>query len=215
MFYKLNVKRDLIEARGASIKALMTGRSTIGSDDIEGLIKAFENDKDNDRLHRGTIASQKEYAQFVLKYKKRAEKTNVFFAYEEDLFNFKTDSFIIEQIGDQALIHIAKANHKPTSRVLPYKSEKIVTLKDALFALKIKDQEGVVRIEANFNKKKCFKDKVVYQEFRGKIVQINGDKNKLYSMIKLEGRIHFKVFMCRHNDFDFLCQIDNIDTEHP
>ena len=36
--------------------------------------------------------------------------------------------------------------------------------------VKIDDQEAVARVEANFTKKRGYKDKVVYQEFNGKIV---------------------------------------------
>ena len=62
LYYKLNVKRDLIEARGASIKALKTGKTIGGDDDIDGLLRNFESNKDSLLAHRGTVAAEKEYA---------------------------------------------------------------------------------------------------------------------------------------------------------
>ena len=88
--------------------------------------------------------------------------------------------------------------------VLPYTVDKVLNLAKGVFACKLKDDDAVARLEPNFDKTKGYRSKVVYQEFKGKILQINGDKNKLYSLVDEEGQMNLKVFICQNNDFDFV-----------
>ena len=37
----------------------------------------------------------------------------------------------------------------------------------------------------------------------------------MYSLIKDEGKMTLKVYKISHNDIDFMCQINNVEEEHP
>ena len=162
----------------------------------------------------GLIAGNSSYVTKVFKHK-FTDPVNIFYVYEEELFNYKTNSFIVSMEGNKVRVIVMRPGQETVDVVLPYDVDKVLNLSRNVFACKLKDDDAVARLESNFGSAKGYRSKVVYQEFKGKILQINGDKNKLYSLVDEEGQMNLKVFICQNNDFDFVSQIPNIDKESP
>ena len=53
------------------------------------------------------------------------------------------------------------------------------------------------------------------QEFSGKIASINGDKNKLYVLVKIAKQLNLKIFEQKDAGFVFKSQIDNVGETNP
>jgi hypothetical protein len=56
---------------------------------------------------------------------------------------------------------------------------------------------------------------VIDQEFTGKIAAVNGDKNKLYVLVKVSSQLNLKIFELKDGDFVFKSQIDDVGESNP
>ena len=66
----------------------------------------------------------------------------------------------------------------------------------------------ILKIE--FDDPKGYVTQVAIQEFEGKILDINGDKQMLYSLEQVEDNVNLKIFHYNNDKLSFLNQIDNI-----
>jgi hypothetical protein len=113
IYYKLHVKRDLIEERGESIDYLNSQRSLVSESkkNTEELIeeelrKSSTLPNINDKSG-GSIPGNEAYVTKVFKHK-FTDPVNIFFVYEEELFNYKTNSFIVSQEGDKVRVIVMR-----------------------------------------------------------------------------------------------------------
>ena len=207
IFYKLYVKRDLMEERGRSIESLKSNMNTLDEELVAQLLDHTDEEGSGfeEKVKDKVMSESKEFLEEIIRYPKDGQRTKDFFVFEEELFNYLTNTFILSHDGFETKVIIKKADDKAVLKKLNYRTEKIVDMYQDIFALKIEDEESVVRLQPNFAKEKGFKHKIVYQEFTGKILAINGDKKKLYTLVKVDGDIFLKVLVCKNNDFDFVC----------
>ena len=84
-----------------------------------------------------------------------------------------------------------------------------------MFALKIADKEHVHLLEYNQTAKDYYEDKLVYQEFSGKILKVNGDKGKFYSLVDHEDDIRFKIFNVKNQRFELISQLNSLQDTNP
>ena len=93
---------------------------------------------------------------------------------------------------------------------IPHKISKVVCLGRRLFALKVVNESTIMILKIDFRLEDGYSLTVGTQEFEGEIVEINGDKKMLYSLVEIEGNMNLKIFNYRKDRFQFLNQIENI-----
>ena len=164
IFYKLYVKRDLMEERGRSIESLKSNMHTLDEELVAQLLDHTDEEGSGfeEKVKDKVMSESKEYLEEIIRYPKDGQRTKDFFVFEEELFNYLTNTFILSHDGFETKVIIKKADDKAVLKKLNYRTEKIVDMYQDIFALKIEDEESVVRLQPNFAKEKGFKHKIVY-----------------------------------------------------
>ena len=65
---------------------------------------------------------------------------------------------------------------------------------DGTFAVQRIGGSTVDLIIIDFESEDKFRDKIVYQEFAGKLVSMNGNRDRLYLLIQLKDSFTLKIF---------------------
>ena len=77
---------------------------------------------------------------------------------------------------------------------LDYKVEKMVNLEDSCFALKLAGKDEVALVDFSSYYLDGFRDRICYKENKAQILSINGDKDRLYSLVQKGKEIYLKIF---------------------
>ena len=82
---------------------------------------------------------------------------------------------------------------------MPYNIEAVVNLSDDVFAFQMLGREKVTLVNYEPDLKKGYMQNIAYEELAGRILAINGDKNKFYSLVQDEDEQYLKIFQVKGN----------------
>ena len=77
------------------------------------------------------------------------------------------------------------------------------------------NEDSIMVLRVDFNNPDGFVTTIDIQEFEGKILEINGDRQMLYSLVQVEDEINLKCFIYKNDKLTFLSQINSVQESHP
>ena len=97
-----------------------------------------------------------------------------------------------------------KHGQKPVYTKHMQKIEKLINLGKGKYACKVLNEDSIMILRVDFDNPDGFIISIDIQEFEGKILEINGDRQMLYALVKVDDEINLKCFIYKNDKLTFL-----------